>query len=114
MSTRDEIRKVFDEAKRPKRDKYGKYGAGNINLNNRKVVRNLDGSKSTEDSFSVNIDGKETLLPTIVNGKRVTEEQAIDHYKKTGEHLGRFNTPEDATKYAIGLHNRQAKRYKIR
>lgn len=111
MSSRNEIRKAFDEFLHPKREKIGRYGAGNIDLNNRIKVPNVDGSYSTEDSFSVNIDGKEVLLPQIVNGKRVTQDQAIQHYLKTGEHLGKFNTPEEADTYAQQLHLRQDRRY---
>lgn len=92
-------------------DKFGRYGRGNIDLNNRKVVRNKDGSISTERSFSVNIDGKETLLPTVVDGKIVSEDEAIDHYYKTGEHLGRFDTVEEAEAYAEELHKRQDRYY---
>lgn len=99
-----------------KKSSFGKYGKGNIDLENRPVYRNEDGSISTVDSFSTNIDGEEVLLPSIgfdSNGKPVrwTEDQAIDHYFKTGEHLGKFKTPEEATKYAIALHNDQEKLY---
>ena len=89
------------------KDTTGRYGRGNIDLNNRKVVRNRDGSISTERSFSVNIDGKETLLPTVINGKIVSEDEAIDYYFQTGLHLGRFDTVEEAEDYAEKLHNRQ-------
>ena len=88
-------------------DTTGRYGQGNIDLNNRKVMQNPDGSISTERSFSVNIDGKEILLPQVINGKLVSEDEAIDHYYKTGEYLGKFNTPEEANEYAQTLHNRQ-------
>ena len=88
-------------------DSTGRYGRGNIDLNKRKVVRNRDGSISTERSFSVNLDGKETLLPTVVNGKIVSEDEAIDHYYKTGEHLGQFDSIDEAEEYAQKLHNRQ-------
>lgn len=99
------------DARTKKEDKFGRYGKGNIDLNNRKVVHNKDGSISTERSFSVNIDGKETLLPTVINGRIVSEDEAIDHYYKTGEHLGRFDTIEEADAYAEELHNRQNEFY---
>ena len=79
---------------------------GNIDLNNRKIVYNPDGSFSTESSFSVNIDGNEVILPTIINGKRVSQQEAITHYYQTGEHLGIFNSIEAANKYAEQIHNR--------
>ncbi len=83
------------------------YGRGNIDLNNRQVVYNEDGTISTEQSFSVNIDGKEVLLPTVIDGRIVSEEEAIDHYYETGEYLGKFDTVEEAEEYAEMLHNRQ-------
>ena len=97
-------------ASNAKKAYYGPHG-GTIDLNSRKVVHNKDGSISTERSFSVNIDGKETLLPTVINGKIVDEDTAIDHYYRTGEHLGQFDTVEEADEYAEALHNRQAKYY---
>ena len=79
---------------------------GNIDLSNRPVIKNKDGSSSTESSISVNIDGKEVLIPTIINGKRVSEREAIDHYEKTGEHMGKFDSVEEANAAAEKLHNR--------
>ena len=100
-----------DQRTKNKEDKFGRYGKGNIDLNNRKVVHNKDGSISTERSFSVNIDGKETLLPTVINGRIVSEDEAIDHYYRTGEHLGKFDSVEEANAYAEELHNRQNEFY---
>jgi hypothetical protein len=87
----------------------GQYGLGNIDLNNRKVVENDDGSISTERSMSFYDEdsGKEVLIPTVVNGRIVSDEEAIDHYYETGEYLGMFDTPEEADRYAERLHNRQ-------
>lgn len=92
-------------------DDLGQYGAGNIDLYNRIPVRDEDGYIETVKSFSTNIDGKEVLLPTVIDGRIVSEEEAIEHYLKTGEYLGIFDTPEDATKYAIKLHKIQEKLY---
>jgi len=100
------------------------YGKGNIDLNNRPVVRNEDGSISTERSFSFYDDNekKEILIPSVIDGKapetdengELTEEamlKAIDHYYETGEYLGKFNTPEEADEYAQELHLQQEERY---
>ena len=88
---------------------------GNIDLNNRPIVRNPDGSFSTVSSMSFNIDGKEVLLPTISNdGRRLTPEEAVNQYRATGEHLGKFNTPEEATAYAQQLHKDQEGLYGAR
>ena len=84
---------------------------GNINLDNRQVVANADGSVSTELSFSCEIDGLEVLLPTVVDGAIVSEDEAIEHFMSSGEHLGMFRTSEDAEVYAYWLHLRQEERY---
>lgn len=84
---------------------------GNIDLDNRQVVVNIDETISTECSFSVEIDGLEVLLPTVINGKIVSEEEAIEHYIASGEHLGIFRSPEDAEAYAYMLHLRQQEKY---
>ena len=87
------------------------YGAGNIDLTKRPVVQNDDGSISTVRSMSFNEDGKEILVPTVVNGRVVSDQEAIDHYHKTGEYLGKFNTIDEANAYAENLHNQQEKLY---
>ena len=101
------------EAAQPTRQK---YGLGNIDLTDRPIYHNQDGSYSTVDSFSTNIDGREVLLPTIGrdaqgNAVRWTEDEAIQNYLKTGENLGVFKTPQQANIYARWLHNQQADYY---
>jgi len=86
---------------------------GNIDLNARPVMQNGDGTISTEQSISVGIDGKEVLIPTVsADGRRIlSEKDAIQQYKRTGKHLGKFNSPEEADAYAQWLHEQQAQRY---
>jgi hypothetical protein len=88
----------------------GATEVGNIDLTNRPRVQNADGTISTVRSKSFNIDGKEVLLPTISDdGKVLSDKEAVDLYKKTGKHLGKFNSVEAANKYAQQLHEQQAK-----
>lgn len=88
----------------------GMLEAGNIDLANRPRVKNSDGSISTVRSMGVNIGGKEVLIPTVSDdGRIMTDDEAVQAYRRTGRHLGMFSTPEAATRYAEQLHNDQAK-----
>lgn len=106
---------------------------GNINLHGRPIIRNADGSFSTEFSTSFgDRQGREVLVPTIANGRFLTptgtrppagyrdntgryhptrEEKAMwararQRYAQTGEHMGIFDTPANADAYAWQVHNR--------
>jgi hypothetical protein len=84
----------------------GMIQSGNINLYDQPVVKNSDGTTSTVDSSSYGIDGKEMLLPSVTpDGRHLRNPQAIiAEFRKTGRHLGMFQTPEAATAYAQQLH----------
>lgn len=85
--------------------------AGNLNLHERPVVLNPDGTVSTVRTISIGTDQGEVLLPTVIGNKVVSNQEAIDHYKKTGEHLGVFDTPDHADAYSQVLHKAQEKEY---
>ena len=86
---------------------------GNINIHQRPVVKNADGSISTVRSMTfTDDDGRAVLIPTVLPGRGVVPpQQAIDHYYQTGEHLGIFEHPDLADAYARALHEQQATEY---
>ncbi|WFS02216.1 lysozyme [Rhizobium tumorigenes] len=87
---------------------------GNIDLAKRPQVKNADGSVSTVRSISIEQDGKEILIPTVSpEGKVLSNDDAVALFKKTGQHLGKFDTAADATAYAEQLHQAQAKFYGV-
>lgn len=100
---------------------------GNLPIDNRPTVHNADGTHSSEYSVSFADDkGHEVLVPTVVNGKFLTPDgkkppegsaaekamfkAAWDHYLQTGQHLGKFDNPDDADAYANKLHSRGSAR----
>lgn len=90
----------------------GQYGVGNIDLYNRPQYRNADGSISTVDSTSFNIQGKEVLLPSVwmKDGKAYRSSdggEILQHFYDTGEFLGVFDTVDAANSYAEKLHDAQ-------
>ena len=68
---------------------------------------------STVRSISIGDEnGNEILIPTVGFDKKGnavswTDDEAIDHYYKTGEHLGKFKTVKEADEYAEKLHRQQ-------
>ena len=103
IATREKAMSILD-------NEIGQYGAGNIDLHNRPIYKNADGTISTVDSVTFQIDDKFVLLPTIVrddkgNAVRLEDtEEIIAHYYNTGEYLGEFDTEEEANVYATRLH----------
>lgn len=104
----------------------GLVEAGNLPIWNRPEVKNDDGTHSSEYSVSFQDEkGREVLVPTVVGGKFLTADgkkppegspaekamfqEAWKHYQKTGEHLGKFDKPENADAYAEQLHSRGKK-----
>ena len=80
---------------------------GNIDLYKQpKVLNPITGETSTVFSKSFNINGKEVLLSSVTpEGKFLkTDKEVLDYYKATGKYLGKFDTVEEADKYAEQLH----------
>lgn len=93
-------------------DAPGLVEKGNVDLNSRPEVPLQDGKTATLKSASFNIDGVEVLVPTVSeDGRLLTEDEALDLYKRTGKHLGKFKSPDAATFYAKRLSKEQGTRY---
>ncbi len=86
---------------------------GNIDLNNRPKVANPEtGGESTVWSMSIGTPNGEVLIPRVSDdGKILTPDEATDQFHKTGKHLGIFDNPDQATKYAKKLHKDQEQQY---
>jgi hypothetical protein len=80
----------YDEMMAPKQ---GNYLLPDIN---RPSYIDDEGGRRSEYKMGVNIDGKETLLPTVVGARQLTDKQAEDQYIRTGLNMGKFNNVEDA------------------
>jgi hypothetical protein len=91
----------------------GLIDPGNINIHQRPVVHNADGSISTVRSMTfTDEDGSTVVVPSVIAGRGVVgPEEAFRYYKQTGQHLGRFSNQEQADAYARALHEQQATEY---
>ena len=104
---------------------------GNVDLYGQPEVPNPDGTTSTVDSIGVNIDNLEYLLPTVTTeGRhfaneasaqgvtdipRAVRDMAVDEFRRTGRHLGAFNSVEEANAEAEKLHDDYARgKYRVR
>ena len=87
----------------------GMVAQGNIDMNARPRVKNADGSISTVRSLGINVDGQEVLVPTVSDdGRIMTNDEAIDMYRRTGRHLGKFANEAASSAFAQQLHNSEA------
>jgi hypothetical protein len=91
-----------------------RYGKGNIDLYDRPVVLNDNGSISTVRSMSFydKLSGKEVVVPTVADdGRIMNDEEAKQNYYNTGKYLAVFDTVKEAKAFAENLHNEQDKIY---
>ena len=94
----------------------GLLAPGNIDLTKRPQVKNSDGSISTVRSMSFTDEsGREILIPTVhPSGYIMSDDEAVRYYYQMRNHLGIFNTPQNADTYAQRLHEDQAKFYGVK
>jgi hypothetical protein len=83
---------------------------GNIDLSKRPLVHHLKGpdAVSTLYSMSFGPNNQQVLVPKVSpDGRMLTNQEAEDLYRKTGQHLGMFNSIATADAYANMLHLKQ-------
>ena len=84
---------------------------GNLKLIGRPKVS--DGNKTATVRSSGRFDdrdGLETVFPTVVGGKLVSEEQGWKHYLKTGEHMGKYANWQIGQKAGEQIHREEERR----
>lgn len=85
---------------------------GNIDLTKRPKVKNPDGSYSTVRTITITDDeGKGINIPTVIGNQVVSPQEAINHFKKTKQHLGVYRTEKEALDAAEKLHKEQEQMY---
>jgi len=84
---------------------------GNIDLSQRPIVHNPDGSYSTLFSKSFSTDDGEVLVPGIDDKRQLSDREAFDQYRRTGQHFGVFDEPGQADAYGELLHDALADKY---
>lgn len=68
---------------------------------NKAIIENPDGSISTERTITVEADGKHFLVPTIVAGKEVSQDQAVKLWQEgKNKAVGEFATAQEAERAA--------------
>jgi len=74
------------------------------------AVQNADGTISTVRTIGVEDGGKEVNIPTVPaeGGRIMPDDEARARYKETGQHLGKFDTVEQAGAAAEQLHQTEA------
>jgi hypothetical protein len=67
----------------------------------RPQIDNPDGSYSTERTITIEVDGRHYVIPTIVGGKQLEEEQAVQLFKQgVNKPVGVFDNADEAEAYA--------------
>lgn len=83
----------------------GVLEVGNVNLIDRPVLPTPDNGWKSVNTITIGIgDGKTALIPTVIEGIQHSNKEAIEHFKKTREHMGIFSSQEAADAFDEKLH----------
>lgn len=93
---------VFDEIILPEQGVAGQIAPGNIDLSKRPAQ--FEGLEAFAPITVILDDGTNALIPTVFDGKGLSDEDAIAQYEATGKHMGIFETAENVTEYENNLH----------
>ncbi len=78
---------------------------GNVNLIDRPKLLTPDKGYQTVFTMTAGLDGGKTvLLPRVIEGFMHTPQEAMKHFKETGEHMGIFDTQKNADAFDEQLH----------
>lgn len=85
---------------------------GNIDVTNRVPLTLPSGQVATVRTIGIRDGQYEVVIPTIgPNGEDWSNDEAVQQYRKTGQHLGKFRTGRDANIFAEQLHESQDNLY---
>lgn len=84
----------YDKTMAPKK---GNYLLPDIN---RPSYIDSEGGRRSEYKMGVNFNGEEITIPTVVNGRQLSEDEAVQRYKESGLHMGKYKTPTEADYYS--------------
>jgi hypothetical protein len=79
---------------------------------NNKAVKNQDGSISTIRSITVTFDGIPTLIPTVWDGRILSDDEAIERAIASGIDWPTFKTIEEANTEAARVSKMMAQELK--
>ena len=89
--------------------------AGNIDLHSRPFFKASDGTITTGQSLVINQDGNILLIPTVSpEGMSISDQKAIELYRRSGKHLGIFDNIDNAVAYARELQEAQTEEYTLK
>lgn len=90
---------------------------GNLRNEGRKVMLRRDkngkvsGYSTTTSMITKDDDGSFVVIPTVVDGRELSSEDAVSHYRKTGEYWGKANDEDSAREIARKVHERHQSGY---